>query len=121
VRDVAPSPSSLRYAFPKGARLLHRRQFQQVMQRGKRASSSLLLITLVQRSEGAVRMGVTVSRRYGKANLRNRFKRLVREAFRHCRHELASGLEFNVLPGSRAAEATLEEVKSDLLRLLPKR
>ncbi len=43
-------------------------------------------------------LGITVSRRFGKAYRRNRFKRVVREAFRHALPYLPKNLQLNVLP-----------------------
>ena len=52
-------------------------------------------------------MGLVVSRKVGPAVARNRFKRLLREAFRLHLGELPEGLDLVVIP-RRAAEPTLE-------------
>jgi ribonuclease P protein component len=62
------------------------------------------------------RLGITVTRRYGKAHDRNRFKRLVREAFRLCQNTLKPGLDLNVKPRMQAQKATLSNIQDDLLR-----
>ena len=48
------------------------------------------------------RLGLSVSRRVGGAVVRNRWKRLLREAFRLTRPQLPPGLDFIVIP--RAGE-----------------
>jgi len=64
------------------------------------------------------RLGITVSRRYGGAVERNRFKRLVREAFRLSRLEIPQGIDINVKPRSMAHQATLRGVLEDLRSLV---
>jgi ribonuclease P protein component len=63
------------------------------------------------------RLGVTVTKRYGKSHDRNRFKRIVREAFRLCRQNFNIGLDLNVRPRSIANEAKTDDVLRDLLAL----
>lgn len=64
------------------------------------------------------RLGITASRKYGGACLRNRFKRIVREAFRLCRHELPKNIDINIRPRSAAVSASLWDIISELKQLL---
>jgi ribonuclease P protein component len=63
---------------------LRRRDFLEARRSGQRVTSRHFFILLCRRSEGiAPRLGVTVTRKVGKAVHRSRIKRLIREWFRH--------------------------------------
>jgi ribonuclease P protein component len=64
-----------------------------------------------------LRLGITASNQYGSAPERNRFKRLVREAFRTSYHHLPQKMELNVIPRSHAKTASYHEVVAELLKL----
>ena len=64
------------------------------------------------------RLGITVTRRYGKAHERNRFKRLVREVFRIHQTGLAQGWDLHVKPRPPAKQATFAQLQHELLSLL---
>jgi ribonuclease P protein component len=73
----------------------------------------------IDRKKGPrLRLGITASGRYGNSPERNRFKRLVREAFRTSRDRLPAQLEINVLPRQKAKEAKMGDIRSEMLRLL---
>jgi ribonuclease P protein component len=87
--------------FPKSARVLYKRQFQKIMRTGAKAPGSHIVIHYRAHTFSRPRLGITVSKKHGKAHDRNRFKRVVREAFRQCQSRLPQDLEINVMPMSR--------------------
>lgn len=105
------------FSFPKTLRLLKRGQFF-CSQRKRKKVGQRLVIDYWPNRTGSTRMGVTVTRRFGKAHQRNHFKRLVREAFRLSQHHLPSGFDLVVRPRSSAHAATLNEVIHDLQTLV---
>jgi ribonuclease P protein component len=64
------------------------------------------------------RLGVTVSKRVGKAVRRNRVKRLAREHFRRNRDSIRGIWDINVVAKSGAADLTTPEVFRQLQNLL---
>ena len=73
---------------PKAARLLRRREFLQVQERGRRLYSGEVLVIALESGGTRARIGITVSSKIANAVGRNRVKRWVREAFRAVRADL---------------------------------
>jgi ribonuclease P protein component len=84
--------------FPKQLRLLRGGQFEKVYRRRRSAADRLLLVHACENGLDHCRLGLSVSRRVGGAVVRNRWKRLLREAFRQARGELPEGLDLVVSP-----------------------
>jgi ribonuclease P protein component len=62
---------------------LHRgSDYRRVLRGGRRLSGPFFVMVAAAAESGETRLGITVSRRLGKAWLRNRVRRLLRECFR---------------------------------------
>lgn len=76
------------YRFPRAVRLIRAAEFA-ALRGGKRLAYRHFHIELRFTSRDTARIGLAISRRVSKRAVeRNRIKRLVRESFRHCLHEL---------------------------------
>jgi ribonuclease P protein component len=108
--DAAPSPS---FRFRPHEHLRRPADFQRVYDRRRSASDSWVIVYVCENDLPHLRLGLSVSRKYGDAVRRNRLRRLYREAFRLTRHEMPTGLDVVVIP--RKPEApTLEDLKRSL-------
>jgi ribonuclease P protein component len=72
--------------------------FQRAYRRRATAADERLLIFGSPNDLPYPRLGLSVSRKFGNAVKRNRWKRLLREAFRLCREELPQGIDLVVIP-----------------------
>jgi len=98
---------------------MRRADFLRVTRRGRRVATRWFLVFLAPRDDGGnPRLGITVTRKVGKAVRRNRIKRLVREWFRM--NSLDLGAFDVVVIANRDAPEDLElrSVTQDLARSL---
>jgi len=106
------------YHYPKALRLRSRRDFQRMGRQQTRLKGNYILIDVRENQTSVTRLGITVTRQFGDSHKRNRFKRLVREAFRLGYPDLIKGLDLNIRPCN--PEATLQQIQSELRYFLEK-
>lgn len=108
----------IEYTLPKTHRLLTKADFDSVFARKASVADGTLVVYACQGDQPHPRLGLVVSRKVGNAVMRNRWKRLLREAFRLAQHELPK-CDFVCLPrGKTTPEFTAVEQS---LRSLAKR
>jgi ribonuclease P protein component len=73
---------------PRAARLLRRREYLTVQQRGRKLYAGDVLVLALDAGRARPRIGITVSSKIANAVGRNRVKRWVREAFRAAQGDL---------------------------------
>lgn len=98
----------LRQTLPRSVRIRSRRDFERVFRLRIRASDSRITLYAAPSEQAAARLGIAAGHRLGSAVVRNRIKRLVREAFRRVRHALPPGTDWIVVPKA-GTERTIQE------------
>lgn len=131
-----PADGAATESFPQRLRLRRRRDFLRVQRSGAKHHTRFFLVFVAPsglRRQGSgpasevvvleasglpgTRLGVTVTRKVGKAVKRNRIKRLVREAFRRERSALPDGLDMVWVAKRDAIDSSYEAVVHDLRTL----
>lgn len=102
--------------FPKSVRLLSQSDFDSVYQSDVFAADDFLVIRAGRNDLGVTRLGLSVSRKVGNAVVRNRWKRLIRQAFRVQRTDLPLGLDLVVRP-RKGALCELAGITQSITRL----
>ena len=80
-KPTMPAAAPADQSFPKSARIHSSLEFDELFQRGKVLADGSLVVH-AQLSKGRGRIGISISKRVGNAPVRNRWKRLIREAYR---------------------------------------
>lgn len=111
---MEPQKTSLR--FSKEMRVKNRLEFQIFKDVERRAGS---YICINQKPSNTLsKLGITASRKYGSSVERNRFKRRVREAFRHLAPHIKHPILVHVIPRQKAKQATMQNILKELSSLL---
>ena len=123
--SALPSKDFPRNDFPKTARVRKRADYLLLQQKGhvfsgrvvtiqwKKASQIKQDISKNDQQKGLVRLGITVTKKYGSAVERNRAKRLIREAFRLSSSHF-SYVDINIRPKFSAKGQSMQVFLEDI-------
>ena len=102
--------------FPRDLRLRTAGVFARVYERKAHAADDMLVINAARNGRNDARLGLSVSRAVGGAIVRNRWKRLIRDAFRRSQDQIPAGLDLVVRP-RRGAQPAHDAITQSMVRL----
>lgn len=110
-----------RSGYSKDARIRKRREYLETYRTGKKTFGRYVVVFGRPNGDRRPRLGITATRKLGKANVRNLRKRWTREIFRENRVEtgldsLGVDLIVNIKPGAAAAD--FSSFRADLIQAL---
>ena len=101
----------------KHARLSRSSEFKRIYRQGSSTASRYLVLHYFQRPAGAPdpgsRLGLSVSKKVGGAVVRNRIKRLLREAFAACEPNVATGYDYVLIARPSLVELVERQQKGE--------
>jgi ribonuclease P protein component len=106
---------------PKQERIASRRDFLKIYDQGRKEFSRYAVVFGLPNDAGHPRIGITTTRKLGKAHVRNRLRRWVREIYRKGRGPLGlegRAVDLVVNVKFSATTATFDDFSRDLSRAL---
>ena len=107
---------------PKMNRIKESSDFQKVMKNGKWYASECLTVYILENNINSNRVGVAVGKKAGKSVVRNRIKRLIREAYRLTESKLQVGFDIIIVwrSSTDSSKILFDNVQKSLLKSLNK-
>jgi ribonuclease P protein component len=118
-RELSGLPTS--FGFPKSARILRTSDFRKAYNQGSRIAGpyfAAFCLRIPRGEKEGPRLGFTVPRAFGKAVMRNRVKRRLREALRVRMHDIQPHWDIVINPRRAALEAPIQELRREVDRLV---
>ena len=97
-------------------------EFKNVLNKGKFYRGKYVTIYINKNEEGKNKIGIAISKKIGKANKRNRLKRLIRESYRLQKDNLKKGYNIIFIWNKQAdiLNNTYKNVSEDIIKLFNK-
>jgi ribonuclease P protein component len=122
-RSATREPSGLptSFGFPKSSRILRTSDFRKAYNQGSRIAGpyfAAFCLRIPRGEKEGPRLGFTVPRAFGKAVMRNRVKRRLREAIRVRMQDIPPHWDIVINPRRAALKAPVEELRREVDRLV---
>lgn len=104
------------FGFGRDSRLLKKKEYESVFATGRRYRNGRFEYIYSGNDIGRSRLGLVVSRKVGKAVVRNRVKRILREVFRLNKHKLKTDIDLVIRAFPNTSPVTFAEVLAGFVR-----
>ncbi len=113
--------SSRGFGLAKEDRVRHSSEYRRIMAKGARHRTRYFTIRTLENRDGRTRIGIAVSKKVGKAHVRNRVKRMLKEYFRLNRDKFPKNLDMVFVANTKAAALGTGELRRELDNYLNKK
>jgi len=96
-------------------------EFDLLFRTGIRTHGELVRLLYLRNESSSIQVGFAVGKRLGKANVRNRGRRILREAFRQVYTRITPGIKIILSLKDTGLKAKTQDIHRDLINLLRRR
>jgi len=95
-------------------------EFKKVYKYGKSIADRYVVLYILQNNSSYRKVGYSVSKKIGKAVVRNKIKRVFRETYRHNKDKLVTGIDIVLIARKPIVDANYQQIEKSLNRLFKK-
>lgn len=92
--------------------------FKRAQRIGKSFRNRMYILNVCPNDLGHVRFGFIITKKVGKATVRNRIRRQMKALLYHCRDEFYPGCDLIFVVRPKAAELTFDEIRKNMTHVL---
>ena len=115
--DMTKGGPAKSFTFSKSRRLASTADFDRIRKQGRVERGKFIVLSFLRTGGNGFRAGFVTSRAIGRAVVRNRVRRRLREIVRRHQHEIVGGPLVVTIARRNAAAASYEQLEGEWLRL----
>ena len=108
------------YELPKSSIISNKFEFNRVYNKGRSYVNHMMIIHVINSDSVKGKVGFAVGKKIGNAVVRNRIKRLMREAYRISQHEINQNISMILIARKPLADVKSNEVQKAFINLCKK-